>query len=197
MKIGIFGGSFNPIHNGHLQLCNYAKTALDIDRLILIPTGDNPIKGKLAVPREDRLNMTRLAAAEGGWEVSEIEIARPGVSYTIDTINELKKTLPGDYYFITGSDILFQLRKWKRIEELVKQTRFAIAARRGVDNSLMLREAEELNAKLGMGIILLEDYLIEEISSTKIRELIAAGESWEKFLPPAVAEYIWERGLYL
>ena len=112
MKIGIFGGSFNPIHNSHIQLCEAASNSLGLDRLILIPTGDNPLKNEWGATRSQRLEMTEIAAAaHPDWEVSSIEVNREGTSYTVDTINELKKTMDGDFFFISGSDILFSLSK--------------------------------------------------------------------------------------
>ncbi|MCR4723186.1 MAG: nicotinate-nucleotide adenylyltransferase [Eubacteriales bacterium] len=198
MKIGIFGGSFNPIHNSHIQLCEAASNSLGLDRLILIPTGDNPLKNEWGATRSQRLEMTEIAAAaHPDWEVSSIEVNREGMSYTVDTINELKKTMDGDFFFISGSDILFSLSKWKKIDQLAKKTWFVVAARRGVDNSRMYSVSQDLNRSLGAGIVLIEDYLVDEMSSTFIRKTVSTGGNIEEYVPAGIAEYIKRNGLYL
>lgn len=197
IRTGIFGGSFNPIHNSHLSLCAYAKIALNLDRIILIPTGDNPYKEDSGVSRYDRYQMA-LLAVEGlnGYEVSDIEINRPGVSYTVDTIRELNKDRDDAYYFISGSDILMQLGGWKHFDELAKLTNFAIVKRKEIDNSKYLIEAERLNGIYGAGIYLLEDYMPKNLSSTIVRDVIKSGENFKELVPEKVYEYINDKGLY-
>lgn len=197
IRTGIFGGSFNPIHKSHLALCAYAKIALRLNRIILIPTGGNPMKGEGGVSRSDRLNMTRLAAKNlSGYEVSDIEIKRPGESYTVDTLNELEKAENEVFYFISGSDILMQLANWKHFYELTKLTNFAVVQRKEVDNTRYLQEAERLNNIFGAKIYLLEDYMPKDISSTKVRRGLQNGEDVEDMLPKKVYEYIIKNKLY-
>lgn len=197
IRTGIFGGSFNPIHNSHLALCAYAKIALNLDRIILIPTGDNPYKENYSVSRFDRYEMTRLAI-EGlsGYEVSDIEINRPGESYTVDTIRELNKGRDDAYYFISGSDILLQLGGWKHFDELATMTNFAVVKRKEVDNSKYLIEAERLHNVYGAGIYLLEDYMPKNLSSTVVRDVIKSGDDFKDLVPQKVYEYIKDKGLY-
>ena len=196
-RTGIFGGSFNPMHSAHVELCEYAREELGLSRMILIPTGDSPLKDYGNVTREDRFRMTCLAF-EGmeGYEVSDIEIKRPGQSYTYDTLRELVRQEDEEFYFITGSDVLMQLRYWNRAEGLFAMTRFAVAMRKNTDNSGCLREAERLFRENGAGIVLLEDVDIEGVSSTMVRELIAEGKDYSDLVPRAVRAYIEEKGLY-
>ncbi len=197
IRTGIFGGSFNPIHNSHLSLCAYAKIALNLDRIILIPTGDNPYKQDSGVSRYDRYQMA-LLAVEGlsGYEVSDIEINRPGKTYTVDTIRELNKDRDDAYYFISGSDILMQLGDWKHFDELAKLTNFAVVKRKDTDNSMYLIEAERLHNIYGAGIYLLEDYMPKNLSSTVVRDVIKSGDDFKELVPEKVYEYIKDKGLY-
>ncbi|MBO4360703.1 MAG: nicotinate-nucleotide adenylyltransferase [Eubacteriaceae bacterium] len=196
-RTGILGGSFNPIHNAHLALCEYAREALGLDRVILIPTGDSPFKDYGKVSRTDRYRMTLLASEDlEGYEVSDIEINRPGQSYTYDTLRELPREENEEFYFITGSDILMQLRYWNRSDGLFELTRFAVALRRNTDNTGCLAEAERLFSEHGAGIVLMQDSSPEGISSTMIRELIASGGDPEGLVPQKVLAYIREKGLY-
>ena len=198
LRTGIFGGSFNPIHKSHLALCTYARIALKLDKIILIPTGDNPFKDEGKISRYDRFNMTKLAVENmRGYEVSDIEINRPGESYTVDTLNELEKHENEVFYFISGSDILMQLSGWMHFDELAKLTNFAVVQRREVDNTRYLQEAERLNNVYGAKIYLLEDYTPKEISSTKIRNGLQDGSDIKDMLPTKVYEYIKAKGLYV
>lgn len=197
-RTGIFGGSFNPIHNSHLALCHYAKIVLGLDRIVLIPTGDNPFKDSYQVTREQRYEMTCLAVKGlTGYEVSDIEIKRPGESYTVDTLRELPREENEVFYFISGSDILMQLRSWKKFDELCDLTNFAVVKRKDVNNDRYLVEAEHLHMNYGAGIYLLEDYMPRGYSSTKVREMIKNGEDISVCVPEAVERYIKENGLYL
>ncbi len=196
-RYGVFGGSFNPPHYGHIQLCNYVRRTMMLDRLILMPTGDNPFKDEGAVSREDRLEMLERAAAEiAGGEISRMEIDRSGKSYTVDTMAALTAGENAEMYFICGSDILFQLREWKDTERLCSLTRFITVLRQGVDNSGALYEAEALNGKYGARIALLTGYRPDGISSSEVRRRLAAGEDTDGLIPAAVSDYIERHGLY-
>ncbi|MBO7701245.1 MAG: nicotinate-nucleotide adenylyltransferase [Eubacteriaceae bacterium] len=196
-RTGIFGGSFNPMHNAHIALCEYARKELGLSRMILIPTGDSPFKNYGNVTREDRFRMTCLAfEGRAGYEVSDTEIRRPGQSYTYDTLMELARKEDEEFYFITGSDVLMQLRSWNRSEGLFALTRFAVALRQNTDNSGCLKEAERLFREHKAGIVLMEDVSIEGVSSTMVRELIAGGKDYSHLVPEGVRAYIEEKGLY-
>ncbi len=201
MRIGIFGGSFNPLHNAHLQLCAYAMEKAFLDKVILIPTGDNPLKlNDDNIPREHRLTMAQLAVEDlSGFEVSDIEISREGQSYTIDTVKALKaktKNKNDEYYFISGSDILFQLTWWKNFRGLSNEINFICCARKGVDNIVLLEEAEKINALFNTTVILLEDFSPDEISSSEIRNLIAGQKEFCHLVPKRIYNYIVNNNLY-
>ncbi len=195
MKIGILGGSFNPPHKSHIDLCEYVKNEIGLDKVILIPTGEHPFKRKVGISKYDRLNMCRLAV-EGmdGYEVNDIEIQKDAPSYTFDTITELKSDGNTDeYYFICGSDLLFQLTWWKNLQGLSRLLAFAAVMRDGVDNTDILIEAEKINRAFGTKIILLESYSPIGLSSTEIRsDILKAKDS----LDPKVYDYIMEKGFY-
>ena len=118
-KYGIFGGTFNPIHFGHLMICEYLKEELGLDKVIFIPTGNPPHKS-LDVSAIDRYNMVKLAISSNpDFEISDIETNRVNLSYTVDTIIELKKIYENQkLFFLIGLDTLFQLKTWRKIEEL-------------------------------------------------------------------------------
>ena len=198
MRIGIFGGSFNPPHNAHLQLCKYAKETAFLDKIILIPTGDNPFKkSDNTVERIHRLEMTRIAVEHlQGFEVDPIEIEREGRSYTYDTIKELTATSDDTFYFISGSDLLFQLPDWKNFKALACLIGFISICRKGIDNQYFLEEAEKLFTSFNATIIACEDYAPDEISSSVIRKMIKQNEDITSLVPKAVNKYIIEHNLY-
>jgi len=195
MKTGILGGSFNPPHKSHIDLCEYVKKELCLDKILLIPTGEHPFKRKVGVSKYDRLEMCRIAVKGlEGYEISEIEISKDEPSYTYDTIKALKSEGKDDeYYFICGSDLLFQLTWWKNLRGLSKLITFAVVMRDGVDNTDILVEAEKLNRAFGTKIILLESYSPIGLSSTAVREDISGAKDW---LDEGVYQYITDKGLY-
>ncbi|MFA0816675.1 MAG: nicotinate-nucleotide adenylyltransferase [Anaerofustis sp.] len=198
MRIGIFGGSFNPPHNAHLQLCEFAKKTAFLDKIILIPTGDNPFKmTDETVRREHRLQMTKLAFANReGYEVSDIEIRRKGQSYTIDTVKQIQAKTNDELFFISGSDILFQLPQWKDFDLLSKRITFICAARRQINNTLLLEQAEVLQQTFGAAVILLEEFQPDEISSSVIREMVREHSPIGNLVPQDIDQYISDNHLY-
>lgn len=198
MRIGIFGGSFNPPHNAHLQLCEFAKKSAFLDKIILIPTGDNPFKmTDETIRREHRLQMTKLAFANRkGYEVSDIEIRRKGQSYTIDTVKQIRSETDDELFFISGSDILFQLTQWKDFDLLAKCITFVCAARRQIENALLLEQAEALRQTFGATVILIEDFQPDEISSSIIREMVREHRPIGHLVPKDIAQYISDNQLY-
>jgi len=148
MKIGVMGGTFNPIHYGHLVTAEEALNQFNLDRVIFVPTGLPPHKTacKLASP-EDRYMMTVMATASNShFFVSRIEIERKGKSYTIDTLKELKFNYGNSavFYFITGADAILEILTWKNTEEIISMCKFIAATRPGYD----LSRIEELKKKL-------------------------------------------------
>ena len=134
MKIGILGGTFNPIHLGHLILAEEAREKLGLNKIILVPTYLPPHKDISDIaPAKDRMSMLNLAISSNRYfSTSDIEIKRDGLSYTIETIKELKKRFAADdLYFIIGSDLLTYLAGWKDLSEIIKTVRFVAATRPG------------------------------------------------------------------
>ncbi|HEX2973955.1 MAG TPA: nicotinate (nicotinamide) nucleotide adenylyltransferase [Tepidisphaeraceae bacterium] len=190
-----FGGSFNPIHHGHLICARAVAEAAGYDRVVLIPSAQPPHKpnhAELARP-EDRLAMTRLAAGcqPELFEVNDVELQRPGRSYTIDTVRILKEQGWDRVDWLIGADMLRLLPKWHQPEALLREVNFVIIARPGwsFDWSSLppAYRALEKNVHAAPQI---------DISATDIRQRIAAGRSIEFLTPPAVVEYIRARGLY-
>ena len=197
-RIGIYGGSFNPPHIGHVQAAKQAYQALSLDKLLLIPDSVAPHK---AFPEgsptpEQRYEMIRLAAEDvEGLEISDLELNRPGISYTCETVEALKKEYPGDeLVLIMGSDMFLSFESWKEYETLLKTVTLAVLCRgdRG-EKEKLLAQKEKLSLK-GARVHLLDNEIFE-ISSTQLRRLLAFGCT-DAFLPPKVADYIRSQGLY-
>lgn len=196
IKIGIFGGAFNPVHNGHINMVKEAFADLKLDKLLIIPTCKSPHKDTKLISFEDRAAMCSLAFADmiesGKFEISDIEKKLGGTSYTILTVRELKKRYPADavFYLIIGGDMLFYFDKWYRYEALLGECKVVAAAREASEYSDMCEYAAE------MGRIKVLNLHVTEVSSTQIRENIAAGESISGLVPPSVGDYIKEHRLY-
>lgn len=198
MRVGLFGGSFNPPHNAHIQLCEFARKAAFLDKIILIPTGDNPLKKTdETIPRKHRMAMTVLAFRHlSEYEVSDIEIMRSGQSFTIDTVKYLRSQSNDEFFFVSGSDILFQLTKWKDFHELAHLISFVVLARKGVDNERLIEEAERLNRSFGATVILIENSQPDEISSSSIRTMMLEGQDISALVPLELDKYIKKNHLY-
>ena len=196
-KYGIFGGSFNPIHYGHLMICEYIKEEMGLDKVIFIPTGNPPHKD-LGVSAEDRYEMVRLAISPNpDFEISDIETTRVKLSYTVDTIRELKKIYKEEkLYFLIGLDSLFQLKTWKKIDDLSQEIEFVVALRPGyIDKEEINNEIDFLRDNFGTKINLIKTPLYE-ISSTDLRDRIHEGKSLRYLIPKKVLDYIEESGFY-
>jgi len=194
MKIGIMGGTFNPIHYGHLVTAEEALSQFKLDRVIFIPTGQPPHKTtcKLASP-EDRYMMTVMATASNShFFVSRIETDRKGKSYTIDTLKELKFTYgeSATFYFITGADAILEILTWKNPEEIITMCKFIAATRPGYN----LSRIEEL--KITKDSISIMEIPALAISSTDIRERIKTNRPIKYLLPESVCNYLLKNDLY-
>jgi nicotinate-nucleotide adenylyltransferase len=220
MKVGFFGGSFDPPHRGHIALARLARERLGLDRLLIAPVGTQPLKrdGAAATPYEDRVAMVRLAIAdEPGMEVSRIDAPRSDgrPNYTIDTIKSLRCRLSaGDsLYCLMGADSFLTIGKWHRSEDLLVSCDFVVGSRPGFDLQRItaaLPESISLSAEQsdlpGCLVIGLQDgngghsrlYLLpdlaEDISATEIRSELRARTHAE--IPAPVADYIADHGLY-
>lgn len=196
-KYGIFGGSFNPIHYGHLMICEYIKEEMGLDKVIFIPTGNPPHK-EIGVSAKDRYEMVRLAISPNpDFEISDIETTRVNLSYTVDTIRELKKIYKEEkLYFLIGLDSLFQLKTWKKIGDLSQEIEFVVALRPGyIDKEEINNEIDFLRENFGTKINLIKTPLYE-ISSTDLRDRIHEGKSLRYLIPKKVLDYIEESGFY-
>ncbi len=196
-RIGILGGTFNPIHEGHIEIAQGVRRSLGLDRILLIPAADPPHKqvdGQIS--GEHRFEMTQLAV-EGfeGLSVSDVELARGGKSYTIDTLLELKSQYPlAEFYIIAGSDLICDLTSWYRAAELLRLATFVGVRRQGQSCSDE-EAAKRLRADYGATIELL-DLSVPPVSSTLVRERVYEALPIEGLVPPVVETYIYEEGLY-
>ncbi|NLY85062.1 MAG: nicotinate-nucleotide adenylyltransferase [Tissierellia bacterium] len=199
MKIGILGGSFDPIHMGHLILGENVRDSLKLDKVIFIPTGINPFKGnRNTTSPTQRLEMIKLAIESNPhFTISTIEIEREGISYTIDTIKSLKgRYKEDDLYFIIGSDIIFQIEKWKDIQQLFKLCKFALVNRPGKELKEIDNKVEELSLKYNIFFERISSPFID-ISSTDIRNRVRKKQSIKYLVPPKVEDYIIKHKLYV
>lgn len=198
-KIGIMGGTFDPIHIGHLILAEEAKNYFELDKVIFIPTGRPPHKywDNMAEPI-NRYEMTLLATIDNpDFIVSSIEIDREGTTYTIDTIKYLTKQYNNtEFYFITGADSIVEIFNWKNFKELLSLCRFVTAKRTIVSDNKLENTISEIEKKIGVNIDILPIPYID-ISSTNIRNKIKKNESIKYYLPDSVREYILKNKLYI
>lgn len=196
-RIGLFGGSFNPIHMGHLVIAEAAWQEFGLSKVIFIPTGDTPGKTMHRISKEDRYHMTALAIkGNPKFVISDIEMRRSGPSYTVDTIRELRQmALPGtEFYFIAGTDAVAELPTWKYNHELLESCHF-ICASRPSDQHKVKRAVEHFG-KLGREKIHFLRTPELEISSTILRDMIHQGRSPRYLMPDAVISWLEERKLY-
>ena len=197
MKIAMFGGSFDPIHNGHVSLAHVFVESLGLERVLIIPTFYPPHKQKkTTVTSEQRLEMCRLAFyGEDIFEVSDIEIRREGKSYTYMTLEELSRIYPDDeLYLITGADMFMTIDEWKNPDIIFSRAVICGVPRNDDDISDLRAKAERLSSMGARTEIL--DPGIMTVSSTDIRNRIAEGMSVHGLVPQAVEDYIIKNGLY-
>lgn len=197
-KIGILGGTFNPIHFGHLMLAEWAADALSLEQVWVMPTGFSYCKAKQSMPDgEERLKMVRLAVEDNPRLCcKDTEVRRKGATYTYETMEQLKEQLPDtEFYFITGADCLFALEEWKHPERLLACCTLVAAVRDGSSMRQMEQKSAELAGRFG-GSILVLPFARLSVTSTMIRERIAGGQSVRYMVPERTLEYIMEKGFY-
>lgn len=197
-KVGIMGGTFNPIHYGHLFMAESAYEQLGLDKVIFIPTKNPPhkiISG--TVTQEQRVMMLSLAIRDNPhFELSLMELEREGVTYTADTLTILTDENPDtEYYFIAGADSLMQFHTWRSPESIFKLCTLVVAGRDDLDMETLNMQANKLEAAYNARIIFLDMPAIR-ISSSEIRTRVAAGRSIKYYVPDDVIKYIEENQLY-
>lgn len=216
MKVGIFGGTFNPIHYGHLRAAEEVRERLRMDRILFIPSGSPPLKTKEIAEARHRYEMTRLAILNNPFfELSDIECRRTGRSYTVNTVEELRKAGPHtEFYFILGIEAFLDIPNWRQPERLVAFTDFIIISRpafrfidlqtspylkikksalKDLDNSVTEICMTALKSERKVFLLRLTPI---GVSSTEIRGLIKQDKSVKYLLPPDVQSYIITNGLY-
>lgn len=198
-KIGIMGGTFDPIHEGHLALARAAYEELKLDTVLFIPAKNPPHKENSGITDEqDRSMMVQLALQdEPAFSYSDIEMKRDGMTYTADTLHLLTKQYPdARLYFIVGADSLLYLDKWRKPEQIFSLAVVVAAVRDNADRKVLEEKKEELLAEFGGEIVLLSLKRID-ISSTDIRRDVKEHKKIGTRVPPLVADYIYDKGLYL
>ena len=211
MRLGILGGTFDPIHNGHLRLAEEICEELNLSKVLLIPGAQPPHKeGPLLAPFPDRFEMTKIAAACSSYlEACDIEGLRKGPSYSIETIRLIREKYKNqlELFFILGSDAFKEINTWKEYKSLFQMTNFVVIERPGI----IFEELSSFIKSLGVDFwergtgdfinshgnhVLLKKSTLMDISSTKIRQDIRAGKSINFIVPQQVKEYIIKKGLY-
>ncbi len=188
MRIGLFGGTFNPVHNGHMALANGALKKLNLEKIIFIPSYIPPHKGAQALAgAEDRFKMLELAVDKRpGFEISRFEIDKKEKSYSVKTLQYFKQAYPKEtqFLFLIGADSMKGLNNWKHIDKILRLCRFAVCNRPGFFIDTKYPKAESFE--------------IEQvpISSTDIRERIKKGRPIKGLLPESIEDYIRENKLY-
>jgi nicotinate-nucleotide adenylyltransferase len=195
MRLGLLGGTFDPIHVGHLLIAEVARDAVSLDQVVFVPAGDPPHKGEAVTDAEHRYAMTLLATgANPAFVVTHRELERTGPSYSLITIQEYWDEMgaSGELFFVTGADTMLEIRTWYRWEEVLKSCRFVAVTRPGFDEAALeaslpapLRERVELVQSPGF-----------DLSSTEVRERVRRGEPIRYLVPDPVETYIRKHGLY-
>ena len=195
-KIAVFGGSFNPVHNGHIALANHAMKALDLDRVLFVVDRIPPHKTLAeGATDEQRVEMLRLAIEdEPRFQVETLELEREGTSYTVDTLSFLHEREPNaDFYFLMGSDMLLSFDTWRKPEEISKLAVLVCTVREGQSGGEE-QKAIELHERFGTRVILLEQ--VSPLSSTEVRNRIRDAKPITGFVPSDQEHYIYLNGCY-
>jgi nicotinate-nucleotide adenylyltransferase len=193
-RIGVMGGTFDPIHHGHLVAAEEARWQFDLDTVVFVPTGQPWQKPVGVSPAEDRYQMTVIATASNpAFTVSRLEIDHPGPTYTIDTLRRLQAQQPEGtrLYFITGADAVLQLLTWKEPDQVLALTEFIAASRPGFDLDSLVKQVPGAPGRIHR-----MDIPALAISGSDLRARVARGAPIRYLMPDGVAGYISEHGLY-
>ena len=196
MKIGMYGGSFNPPHNGHLHLANEVGSLAGLDKIIILPSNISPQKSNNGnIDPMHRINMCKDVFSSSLFEVSDCEISRGGKSFTVDTLTYLKEKYTDDELFLfMGSDMLLSFHTWYRYKDILSMCTICAIARDDEDGAEEMRSYAE--KMLPDGKVLIFDIAPVEVSSSQIRENIRNGISCDGLISEKTAEYIKENKLY-
>ena len=207
--VGIFGGSFDPVHHGHLRSMVELDEALSLDQLRLIPNRQSPLKDQPGASVEQRLAMLQLATRhQPNWLIDERELGRSGLSYTVDSLLELKQEVAGDarLCLIMGTDAFAAFDRWHQWQQILELAHLVIMARPGehlpeqgpVADLLSERKADSVSelADKTAGSILLQKLTPMRVSATEIRQRLQAGHSIRYLVPDSVWEYVCKHQLY-
>lgn len=197
-KVGIIGGTFNPIHLGHLLLAEWAKEKIALDEVLFLPTGNSYMKTNTHIlPGSERLHMVNLAIKNRtDFMSSDIEVKRSGNTYTYETLEILKAENPNTkYHFIVGADCLYSIEKWAHPEKIFANCTLIVATRNNISIEKLEQKADELR-KYYQGEIRLISFLSIDISSSNIRERLLEGKSIRYMVPDDVITYIDEKNFY-
>lgn len=198
-KIGIFGGSFDPVHNGHVKLALQAREEAGLDRLIFVPARLQPFKlGKKVAEGSLRVEMLRLALREYvELEVSEYELNRDEISYTVTTLNHFREVYGEDteIFFLTGTDSFIKIHTWMRADEILSNYSLIVGSRPGYLEKELYEQKSFLEDKYGINIVIINNEKVD-VSSTEIRERAAKGESLSGLVDQEVEEYIRANRIY-
>ena len=198
-KIGILGGTFNPIHCGHLIIAETVREKMCLDKVLIIPSGQPPHKPDTEViDAEHRYELVRRAVASNSFiEASRVEIDRKGFTYTVNTLTTLRKVYGQEagLFFIIGADIIPELTAWKDFANVFRLCEFVAVLRPGHDRKEIEADIELLKQKYDLRIQMVDAPLID-ISSSDIRDRCSAGRSIKYLVPESVEDYIKSEGLY-
>lgn len=197
-KIGIFGGTFDPIHNGHLYIAYEAKKQLGLDKIIFVPSGTPPHKNVTNVTEADiRFKMVSMAISHYEYfDIDDYEIKKEGRSYTCETLKHYKDTYDDTkLYFIVGADSLINIDTWKNVNEIVSYSTLTVFKRPGFSVDKILKKKEELKERYNHNVIFF-DTLDLDISSTDIKQRIKNNERVDFFMERDILEFIKKRNLY-
>lgn len=197
-KIGIMGGTFDPIHYAHLATAEFIRTKYKLDKILFIPSGNPPHKSdRKVLDKQHRYNMVVLSTMTNeNFEVSSIEVDRNEKTYTVDTLRALKNIYPDSkIYFITGADAICDIESWKDVEGNFKLATFIAATRPGISLIKSQDKIEKLRDKYNADILTVYVPSLD-ISSTYIREQLKENKSVRYLIPENVEKYIYEKGLY-
>lgn len=197
-KLLVFGGTFNPIHNGHLALYRHFAKKLGAHRVLLIPSHIPPHKRPTELASgKARMEMCRLATADDARVlVSDMELLRGGASYTSDTLRTLQRTYPhGELYLVVGSDMLFTLDTWHEAEAVMQMAVICALARHAGEYGALLQKTQELKERFG-GRFLIDNAQVVDVSSTQVRQAVGLGANISALVPPPVEAYLRRNGIY-